>query len=299
MHIGDLSMYERNLRSLQQKHFNEFISIFSVTEVPKIKLKRLSVPAAFDVTISGDAAVAVQSVGSVKVFRAVPLWVLAECVHPGSVSPPLAVNKWTQWKSLLIEIFVPAVLRNHRSSKPPIFTNTYYSIDNTAASVPGTASLVSLAGRLERALHRFKDASVSGSGMLVISSPPAYDRVPLILLSAATGSGLFQLSIVHYSESLSLEVSTVYLPSAATEQIVYAAVPSIYGFEENPFPECMICCERPVNTLLIDCFHSSTCEECTNSFRDGKCPICRKPVMEQITIPVRTRSTGRDSDLLG
>jgi len=69
----------------------------------------------------------------------------------------------------------------------------------------------------------------------------------------------------------------------------------IFGFEESVSPECMICCDTVATSLLIPCGHTSTCETCTRSFRDTKCPICRSKFSSQIFLPIRdTRPpTGR------
>jgi len=60
----------------------------------------------------------------------------------------------------------------------------------------------------------------------------------------------------------------------------------IYGFEDSVFPECMICCDDVANSILIPCGHTSTCEECSTSFRDSKCPIFRQKISMRITIPI-------------
>jgi hypothetical protein len=69
----------------------------------------------------------------------------------------------------------------------------------------------------------------------------------------------------------------------------------IFGFEDSVSPECMICCDTVATSLLIPCGHTSTCETCTRSFRDTKCPICRSKFSSRIFLPIRdTRPpTGR------
>lgn len=66
---------------------------------------------------------------------------------------------------------------------------------------------------------------------------------------------------------------------------------SIFGIDRSE--ECVICCDAPINTVLANCCHASTCESCTNSFRDGKCPICRSIFKSKIIIPIRPISPRR------
>lgn len=69
--------------------------------------------------------------------------------------------------------------------------------------------------------------------------------------------------------------------------VVYREIPSgIFGFEETVSPECMICCDSVATSLLLPCGHTSTCDTCTRSFRDTKCPICRSKFSSRIFLPI-------------
>lgn len=99
------------------------------------------------------------------------------------------------------------------------------------------------------------------------------------------------LSLGKESFSLKFENSEFYFSIRSTFPTYNAyEEANIYGFEDGNF-ECMICCDANVNTVLMDCCHASTCETCTNSLRDGKCPICRAIFSAKVLLPVKPRPT--------
>jgi hypothetical protein len=53
--------------------------------------------------------------------------------------------------------------------------------------------------------------------------------------------------------------------TAATDKVVFCK-------------ECIICCDRPVNTVLVGCGHCMFCVTCSRRLMmegDGKCPVCK------------------------
>ena len=72
----------------------------------------------------------------------------------------------------------------------------------------------------------------------------------------------------------------------------------LYGFEESVSPECMICYDRRVDTILLPCCHCSLCGSCAENLRDGRCPICRGVYLSYVTLPVsEQRSTPHHTSL--
>jgi Zinc finger, C3HC4 type (RING finger) len=64
-----------------------------------------------------------------------------------------------------------------------------------------------------------------------------------------------------------------------------------YGLEASPQTvECMICCDRRVDTVLIPCCHCSLCDECAKNLRDGKCPMCRSIYGSYVVLPINSSS---------
>ena len=45
---------------------------------------------------------------------------------------------------------------------------------------------------------------------------------------------------------------------------------------------CVICMEKPKNSLCLPCKHLCMCEDCCHVSSIDKCPICRNPIDEII-----------------
>jgi len=69
----------------------------------------------------------------------------------------------------------------------------------------------------------------------------------------------------------------------------------IYGFEDEGEGDCMVCCARPKNVLLLPCRHCSVCHPCLRSLRDEKCPLCRSIFSSYATFPIGRASIPAES----
>ena len=96
---------------------------------------------------------------------------------------------------------------------------------------------------------------------------------------------VFSNTLVVTSNGIS---TTLFIENFSNSIVIYREIQTgIYGFEESVCPECMICCDAVATSLLIPCGHTSTCDSCTRSFRDTKCPICRSKFSSRISLPIR------------
>jgi Zinc finger, C3HC4 type (RING finger) len=123
--------------------------------------------------------------------------------------------------------------------------------------------------------------SSSGKITLPVSQMGQDDTgmIPLVV-GVACGEGM-ELSLCKVGSSGRVEViKQLLLPQGLT-------ICGLYGFEESSSPECMICCDRRVNTVLLPCCHCSLCQICAQNLRDGKCPICRGIYSSYVSLPVR------------
>lgn len=258
--LSRLSIFASELKTLESKHFQEFISIFAATQVPKIPLERIHVTACFDVNVSalGQDSLTVHLSGSqrdMQMYRNIPLGAVRECFFPDDADK---AEKQT-WKGLFVNVF----------SRPKKVEEGYYAFGGLQ---PGTSQRETCAMRIDRKLSRFRfptDENIH----VDFSVDEDHPSIPLLLISGSqmtwvTGEG----------------VKTVYYRPDAEKLVFFAELANLYGLERAS--ECMICCDALVDTILIDCCHCCTCQACANSFRDAKCPICRSTVKEKIIIPL-------------
>ena len=265
--LNGLSLYADDMRKLEEKHFHEFASIFAANQVPRVPLEKLVISAPFETevsTISPDSLhVAVRSdlgLAGVQVMRNVPIEIARDCFFPDR-----ELNEKPSWR---------VCIRNMFSGKQEAESG-YYRFDESA---PLPSHGESCGMRLDRFLSRFRyPLDVSGVFVVDVREDLDQSSVPVILLRGS------QLSIITKHE----EITTYFRPEAESFSF-FSQLPNLYGLERAG--ECMICCDAPIDTLLMDCCHCCTCEACANSFRDAKCPICRSTVREKIIIPIRRDS---------
>ena len=114
----------------------------------------------------------------------------------------------------------------------------------------------------------------------------ASDEVGIIPLVLGVAYGeTFEVTLCRIGTSNRVEVvRQLILPEGLT-------ICGLYGFEQSSTPECMICCDRRVNAVLLPCCHCSLCHSCAQNLRDGKCPICRGVYSSYISLPVHEEET--------
>ena len=53
--------------------------------------------------------------------------------------------------------------------------------------------------------------------------------------------------------------------------------------DEEEQSECVVCCDRPVEAVLLECGHAVVCLKCSEGLK-GKCPICRQPIARVVKL---------------
>ena len=301
--LNKLSAFTTELQILTPKNLGEFIAIYAVIEVPKRELAQLAVPC---------------NIGQGEIFS------------DTNMLPPLAPTQVRQAYLQVPRQTLRTCFASARRKQGPGSVWAFicsrdgwadqrrerkFSSDSYTLMGGGDALDERLLGRIQRMLARYavleEEMVVRRRGVdrptRASFSDASSEYVAAIILTSPRFSGpcaSFELSIVEHTAELpnsasGLKTTSLYFPLQATfpHQLThYEEVPSgIFGFEDNASPECMICCDAIANTVLLDCCHTCTCEGCTNSFRDGKCPICRSLFGSKIILPVKCRPTSRAS----
>jgi hypothetical protein len=195
------------------------------------------------------------------VYTQVPLWVLNEVFTP---TIPLDVNKRSGWRDLVKTLF------SYREK---------FNSDSHYLSIPekGTESI---GARIDRLLIRFRINFVPDRSFDIDSRPDdAEPVVPVLVIASVPGLDKMTCLGLFTSE----ESIQIHFDPSREEFMEFTPIADFYGIEDRT---CTICCDRAIDTILIDCCHCATCETCANSFRDGRCPICRKSIKEKIIIPI-------------
>ena len=279
--LKSMSLLSNEIQTvLFKNHLQEFVSIIS-TKFPKSQLKNLFVRN----DLTDDFLITNQTNNvsipeHVKVFQNIPKKIIIDLLFPKLGEPKKFKNKFPN-----LFCMHKISISNHNDS------NNQYSL---MVDQPAKIREI-LVNRIARMLARYESQN-----RLVKLVDEGDEVVPLILISV-NGPGkndLASIAIVDFVNGLP-RFAQMYFPVHAEfpEHAFYQETSNgIFGFEDNnPNPECMICCDDVVNTVLIPCAHASTCESCTNSFRDSKCPICRTLFNMKITIPVKPIPTSRES----
>ena len=50
--------------------------------------------------------------------------------------------------------------------------------------------------------------------------------------------------------------------------------------------KCVICCEVAKNVIFKPCLHMAICSLCNDRLKERKCPICKREVIDIVTIYV-------------
>ena len=268
--LKNVSSFRSEVFRINFKHLNEYITIFSVKDIPKIPLKQLHAidPNSVVTVVNEKVQIDVEPSRSIRLYTQVPMLVLKEALLPEEDGPSDRVGRRPTWLDIVTEVLG---IRRAKTVGSSLTGDVYYSIE-------GRRPLESVGKRFDRLLSRF-NVSVREEFEIDSRTDSAHPVVPLVALFPFENTdGLWSMSLFHGAESL-----TVFFDPHRSELVAYSMIPAFYGIEEET---CTICCDARIDTLLVDCFHCSTCENCANSLRDGRCPICRKSVVEKIIIPL-------------
>lgn len=271
--LKNVACFVSELGAIELKHVNEFITIFSVKDIPKKPLRKYQAVELENVLshVTRDDCLFV-TIGDtrsldIKVYTQVPVWVLNEVLIP---TPPTEEVVRKGWWKVVGEIFSrKRHFDSHRDS--------YFSIDG--ARHPDVSS-ESVESRIDRLLTRFKfKVELNREFQIDSRKDETEPVVPIVVIACRRDSH----SMTYIELLTSEEVITVHFDRSRRDFSAFSCIPEFYGIEDRI---CTICCDAPIDTLMIDCCHCATCETCANSLRDGRCPICRKPITEKIIIPI-------------
>jgi hypothetical protein len=279
--LSRMSICCPELEIIDQKHLTEFLGIFSVKENPKIQLKKLqafSLDRSVSLTRSEDSTKLSVTFGpdsppaewNVHTYTNIPIRVLKEVFFP-ETSKPLS-NSRGGLREIIKEFFC--------GPRKFLFQNDEYkSIDEVTS---GHMPMESVGQRIDRVMRKYQ--VVLETGFTMDLSPDDSQRaVPFIVICEPPVSAIDSVAQVWLATGW--EDIKVYFEPKRPTFVSFSEISDFYGIEEGT---CMICCDAPITTLLMDCCHCCLCESCANSLRDGRCPICRKDVTEKIVIPIRT-----------
>lgn len=279
--LSRMSICRPELEIIEQKHLTEFLGIFSVKENPKIPLKKLHactldpfvhISRSEDLTklsiVFGPVVPPVD--WSVHAYTNIPIRVLKEVFFPETNKPDR--NQRGGLREIIVEFF-------RGPKKFLLEDDQYMSLDEVGSS---GLSLESVDQRIDRLLRKYLVVLDSGFTM-DLSPDDSPSAVPFMVILEPPASAIDQVGQIWFA-TCDDDVKVFFEPKRPAF-FPLSEISDFYGIEERT---CMICCDAPINTLLIDCCHCCSCEPCANSLRDGRCPICRKDVTEKIIIPIRT-----------
>jgi hypothetical protein len=283
--LKQVSLFSSEIPNIVPKHLTEFMAIFAVKEIPKIPLRTsrvVGMNGAFRVSRDAERQTIRFEVADpqkfsewdVKVFTQVPVWVLADVFNLEGESEHILQKENRGWMQVIRGIlFGPSKDLDHDDYR-----------DMQSDQGLRNKSRESVGQRIQRSLFRFYtplpiDSAIEIDAQVDDSQP----TVPLIMIvqrriEEQGIDDLAKISLFCCEEDIE-----VYADLNQSSISSWAPIPSFYGLEEKL---CTICCDAPIDTLLVDCCHCATCENCTNSFRDGRCPICRRQFVEKIIIPI-------------
>lgn len=282
MALSRMSICCPELEIIDRKHLTEFLGICSVKENPKIQLKKLqafSLDPLVSLTRSEDSTKLTVTLRPdpphaewiMHTYTNIPIRVLKEVFFPETSK--LLSNSRGGLRDIIKEFFCGP-------RKFDFENNEYKSFDEVLTS--GHTPMESVGQRIERVMRKYQ--VVLENGFTMDLSPDDSQRsVPFIAIYEPPVSAID--SVAQLWLATGWEDIKVYFEPQRPTFVSVSEISDFYGIEEGT---CMICCDAPITTLLMDCCHCCSCESCANSLRDGRCPICRKDVTEKIVIPIRT-----------
>ena len=281
--LRNAASFSDEIESVEIKHLNEFMSIFSVKDIPKIPLR---ITHAIEIDsrvqsrwspISGTVDLSLDLAGvstvDLHIFSHVPVWVLRE-LFSRETQPSDSQRYKYSWREIFTEIIF--------GTRKTIDRDIYISAEETYSSIHRNTS-ASVVERMQRLFNRFEITSLQDSLQIDTHQDETDPSIPLIILSRRSYNERGSDDFARLDLILGEETITVFFDPNANSFLPFACIPSFYGIDERT---CTICCDANIDTLLIDCAHCALCEGCANSLRDNRCPICRKAFTEKIIIPI-------------
>lgn len=274
--VGALGTEVLEMEKVRPKHVREFLIIIN-NESPRVTLT------AFKVLLdeaTDERSVRNGSITPLKIdkYEHVPVEIFKDVVSEKRDQD--TSHSVIQWLGLCF-----------RPSKPQP-TNEYWMSSNDFLPIPSYQE--TCVNRITKKLAMYRQGIQSNresSGSSVINS----NYIDVVLITGTRADSLAQLQ---WSSIFSSDTFQVYFPlnAVCAKGRFYQEIPGgIFGFEDNPSPECTVCYDNTVNTVLIPCGHASACERCTMSLRDNLCPICRSTFSTHVVLPVHQRPNSRSA----
>lgn len=174
--------------------------------------------------------------------------------------------------TLIMFVLLTCVTKTMQNSKVSITTIVFCTMTGFCLMVS-----VSIYGDNYRESHWLDDHHLSSSFVVVLIAFFLYAVVAVILL--VTECQDRQSSRVYPSSNETRQAPLqpsapplpVIPPTSATNQNI--------ATDQN---ECIVCMERPKQTIFLDCGHIACCDTCSNILMssDRKCPTCRQFIRE-------------------
>ena len=266
------------LKILSRRHLEQVVASSAQLRHAPVVPAKLSLRAHIDsdtITLSESTVTC-----NVEVAAGVPVKVFAAFNMPFTIldsnaSHAVPVDRMRWWKEALFSALLPCS-KMHSEESVIATTDRAKEVDMSRLMSPlrALASGGTRAQQSQTVRVTVAQMTTSDSGMIPLAVGVAYE------------DGL-ELSLCRVASSGRVEViKQLILPEGLV-------ICGLYGFEESSTPECMICCDRRVNTVLLPCCHCSLCQVCAQNLRDGKCPICRSVYASYVALPVCEDSASR------
>jgi hypothetical protein len=255
---------------LKEKHVSEFLGIFSVKENPKIPLRTSRAPdIEFQVRRSLNSITILfsQKYGDIRVYTHVPSDIAKDVFYPASGKTTVSNRSGGFFMHALRSVFP--------GKRKEMVDDGYRSFDDESRAA---IHIESVGQRIARLMHMYM---ISKEGTIPVEyEPNSDDSIPCMVVMGDCQHDFSQLVVFTTDQE---EEIKVYFDPSRESFVPIKPIPDFFGIDERT---CMICCDANINTVLMDCCHCTTCENCANSLRDGRCPICRNSVTEKIIIPI-------------
>ena len=270
LHLPGVNHLDDELKILSRRHLEQVVASSAQLRHPPVIPPVLPLRAHVDadtITLSESTVTCNVEVAlgvTAKVFAAynIPFSILEV-----TASPLVSEDRFRWWKDALLSALLPC---SKRVAGDLITNQTTQDVDMNRLMSPLRA-LASGGTRVTKSQEirvTVTQMTSVDAGMIPLAIGVAYEDGVELSLCRTISNGRVEV------------VKQLILPEALQ-------ICGLYGFEESSTPECMICCDRRVNTVLLPCCHCSLCQICAQNLRDGKCPICRSVYASYVSLPVR------------